>query len=352
MPHGPETYEDFLTRAAVEANPAAGSPARSLQHMPKTQPLTARQKRVHRVIWYGALITSQAAVGSLIAAIVFLVQDIKGFGPTAGHIVWMVLSANFSLMLSGLVLLLWVRRRQRAKAVARAEAIELENHAARAEVERRDNEIKARALERAARRSLHSVEEAERDVRVLSELLEQVGVTDPLGAGEGEDVEFWDGDDVPMTAEERAERRAARRELLEKRKIERMERQLAVARAQQALRQKKRQLSQRDGRPAQSTGDKAERGRLMEDEQMRLANRARVSRSRENVGSWIERQSQVRPGPEEGMAVHETQPDVGRQGGEKMKKGSKWRKVLNKVKVRGKGEKNDRKGKGKASESA
>ena len=291
-----ETYQEFLIRARREADedsdkqrPASLSSAASTRQNPAS---TDKNGTILDLLWYGALLSAQAAVGSTGAALVFLGRDARRYGPRAGHVVWLVLSLAAAGCLCGLAWALWGRRRERARRAQEAAALELQRVRRRAARDVREREIQRAALERATRRSLCSADEAERSVRVLARALSAHGVEDPLeaneedvtedkkGGGGGDNGKVVEGrktpgettgkahdglavgDSCPMTEEEREDRREVREELREKRRWW-----------------------------AAAGEDDKEQGEQRRAEER--ASRSRASRSRDNVGSWIERQSQV-----------------------------------------------------------
>ena len=57
----------------------------------------------------------QLAFGSTVASVVFVVQDAKGFGVRAGHLIWLLISFAVAIGSTALLLVLSMRRRDRMK---------------------------------------------------------------------------------------------------------------------------------------------------------------------------------------------------------------------------------------------
>ncbi len=73
---------------------------------------------------YTSLVALQLAIGSTVAAVIFVVQDFQRFGPNPGHVIWLALSAAVGFTLAGTIgILLWRRneRRKRDREMVKAE---------------------------------------------------------------------------------------------------------------------------------------------------------------------------------------------------------------------------------------
>ncbi|KAI9779881.1 MAG: hypothetical protein M1835_004614, partial [Candelina submexicana] len=110
----PTTYSEFIADAVTRDRERGLEPiAPSI-----ISDLSAGHKKYLRrypKLLYSSLAALQLAIGSTIVAVVFVVQDAERFGPDAGHIIWLVLSAAVGVTLAGTIALLLVRRSERRK---------------------------------------------------------------------------------------------------------------------------------------------------------------------------------------------------------------------------------------------
>lgn len=112
----PQNFEDFIAAelARDKERGIAGSPiAPSI-----ISDVSTAQKRLlrrHRKLWWACLVVLQLAFGSTVVAVVFVVQDAKGFGLQAWHLIWLLLSLTATVGSAALVSTLYVRRRDRRK---------------------------------------------------------------------------------------------------------------------------------------------------------------------------------------------------------------------------------------------
>ncbi|KAI9715130.1 MAG: hypothetical protein M1812_006109 [Candelaria pacifica] len=110
----PTTYSEFIADAVTRDRERGLEPiAPSI-----ISDLSAGHKKYLRrypKLLYSTLVALQLAIGSTIVAVVFVVQDAKRFGPNAGHVIWLVLSAAVGLTLTGIIALLLVKRNERRK---------------------------------------------------------------------------------------------------------------------------------------------------------------------------------------------------------------------------------------------
>jgi hypothetical protein len=285
----PENYQEFLIRAqAEEARRTAIIDDRG-RHSPSEQPaeipvhvpvvplpiLPFKFTKKSQGFFYGLLVVTLLLLASTITALVFLIIDSRRFGAQPGHVIWFSLSVSSAFVAA---LLLKINRRLRADKKCEWEddqamelAATLRQQTQRTLHEARDREIQREALERAARRSLHSAQESERDVRLLTDRLSEMGVPNPIADTDDNPPTptHWEDDPYPMTEEERNERRQARDELI------------AARRMKEAERPARKEADQPTTPPM---GGDARRAEI-------LANRERLNRSRENVGGWVDHQS-------------------------------------------------------------
>ncbi|KAI9843111.1 MAG: hypothetical protein M1838_002867 [Thelocarpon superellum] len=262
------TYSDFIGRAQREENDrnAAGlevqergsSACSDLDVEASAAPdgdgviLSSHQHRHQQrsggtaILMYGSIIGAQASLISTVVAIVFVVQSTMRFGPRASLIIWAVLSLTATLASSTLAYALHARRRALRRRARERVMVHLtrraRNERKRSMSMHRDAAIERVALQRAARRTAHSFEESEHDVRVLELALSRQGLDIPAalmhggvarsargGRGRGEEngslttttATHWDDDPYPMTEEERRERLEAREAMLEMRRLKR-----------------------------------------------------------------------------------------------------------------------------------
>lgn len=286
----PENYQQFLARAEAEEarrtatdSPPTGSdgdPANTA-HMTVTIPAPLPIPKFRftpkaQALFYGMLAITLLLVVSTIAALAFLVIDARNFGPTAGHIIWFVLSLAFALVMTTLFVFATQGRRSQKLRWRDEQAIEMTNtlqhEAERALAEAREREIQREALERTARRSLHSAQESERDVRFLTETLSEHGVPNPIANTDDNlpTPTHWEDDLHPMTKEERLERRQAREALITQRRLKDAERSVKAGPSSTAM--------------APELLVELTKAAIME-------SRERFNKSRENVGGWMDKQS-------------------------------------------------------------
>ncbi|KAI9838184.1 MAG: hypothetical protein M1837_002613 [Sclerophora amabilis] len=263
-------YTNFLAQAEADESRRERAEEGGQHRVSQEEPPTIRSK----IIWYTTLVGSQLTIASTVASLVFIGRDAAQFGPTAEHIIWLVLSAAFALTLSGTAVLLYLQRRRRDRKQKERVVIELTaniNKLSRRNLQQHSESNKQiNALVKTARRSMHSLEDAEKDVQHLAKQLSEHGreSTSRNGRSEkdGEGMRKTAADD-DLTAKERQDTREAGKQLL----------------------------------IGNGTGNKSDVGAATEKEPERRsedratevrAYQASLNRSKENVSNWLERQSQ------------------------------------------------------------
>lgn len=110
----PEYFEDFIAaeiardkERGIATSPIAPSTVSDLSTVHK------RLLRRHRKLWWACLAALQLSLGSTVAAAVFIVQDVKGFGLRPEHLIWLLLSLTAAGGSSVLLSTLYIRRRDR-----------------------------------------------------------------------------------------------------------------------------------------------------------------------------------------------------------------------------------------------
>lgn len=108
--------------------------------------LSAVQKRWlrrHRKQWWLFLVTLQLAFGSTVAAIVITIQDAKESGLVPGHLIWLLLSIAVDIVSIAVLMVLYVRRRDRRRKEKVWAKLEIEKY-------RRDMQKSQREADRAS----------------------------------------------------------------------------------------------------------------------------------------------------------------------------------------------------------
>lgn len=284
----PENYQEYLIRAEAEADRQAAliddhvrtSPSSQSAEVPVHVPVVPVPvhivpftfTRSSQISYYTLLVITVLSVASTVPAFVLLVIDSRRFGPRSAIVIWFTVSVTIFALST-----ICFRENRRLRYVRKAEweeaqAMELAEHhhreTQRTWHEARDREIQREALERTARRSLHSAQESEHDVRILTDRSSEMGVPNPIA--DTDDIPstptHWENDLYPMTEEERNERRQVRDERL-------------VARV---LRE-----AEHPGAPRERDGAISPAMLVSLRRIDTIANRERQYRNAENVGGWF-----------------------------------------------------------------
>lgn len=137
-------FEDFIAaeiardkERGVATSPIAPSSISDLSAVQK------RWLRRHRKQWWLFLVTLQLAFGSTVAAIVITIQDAKESGLVPGHLIWLLLSIAVDIVSIAVLMVLYVRRRDRRRKEKVWAKLEIEKY-------RRDMQKSQREADRAS----------------------------------------------------------------------------------------------------------------------------------------------------------------------------------------------------------
>ena len=183
-PSTPQYFEDFIAaeiardkERGVATSPIAPSSISDLSAVQK------RWLRRHRKQWWLCLVTLQLAFGSTVAAIVITIQNARGSGLVPGQLIWMLLSIALGVVSIAVLLVLYVRRRDRRSKEKTWAKLEIEKY-------KRDMEKSQREADRAStigKRLGREYRSASRAASVRSRSVHSErgsGIADPTEGGE------------------------------------------------------------------------------------------------------------------------------------------------------------------------